>query len=297
MQSPPLSVVLAPKGKRGVATPIAALELVVRGEKTLQQLYENPNYPYPPPEGWLPALWKPTRNLVFERQGQWIGEHCLPANDIRQDLVQKWRKKGNEDILDEWLVAGAKALRTHDGDFERDPAELVGLVDEVPEHLLRQPSREGAGSEGGEEVGVGWGQEPTNGVGAFGDGVHGVSRPRRFGHGCEDVAQAGGVKGHSDSHGKAWGLRGPKATSITHGQSDGQWPDCSAGNHVSSDGSRGSSTSSGSCSSKAPRSGESLVNQGGFQYASTPMSGRHCSFPEYQSRGKVASEKGQNVFL
>ena len=109
MQSPPLSVALAPKGRSGETTPLAALELVAKGEKTLQQLYDNPNYPYRPPKGWLPALWRPTRQVAFLRQCQLIGEHLLPEDDIRQDLVVKWRKKGDESLLDEWIAAGAES--------------------------------------------------------------------------------------------------------------------------------------------------------------------------------------------
>ena len=56
--------------------------------------------------------------LVFRRGDSLVGEYQLEDNDIRQDLVIKWKKKKLNTELDDLLLQGATLLPTQqDGGF------------------------------------------------------------------------------------------------------------------------------------------------------------------------------------
>ena len=86
-----------------------------------------------------------------------VGEHDLPENDVRQDLVLKHRnkrKKGNiDDELDNLLLRGRSQLSHVSLDV--CAAGGGGSDGEVLEHLRRRPAGKGSGSQGGDDVGEG----------------------------------------------------------------------------------------------------------------------------------------------
>ena len=70
--------------------------------------------------------------LVFGRGGRLVGEHLLEDDDIRQDLVLKWKKKKLNEELDDLLSAEEATLHTqlysHDGCPPRTPPSAVDGV-------------------------------------------------------------------------------------------------------------------------------------------------------------------------